>query len=329
MLTVAIVGIRPTARVQVAMAAVEYMILIGFSIAGLAAVLSHHHGTFRITSGWFSINGIGGKGSLSMGLLLAVFLFAGWDATVYVNEEAKHRRVNPGKAAVYAVAILAVIYILAQVGLQGVVSPAKLQANSSSVLVYVAQALGGGGWAKVMAFALVLSVSASVGVGIVSLSRITYGMAGYRVLPAVMGNVSRRFATPIVASLIMGVTLIVVTWIYLLSTSVANLFTELISVDGLLYASFYILTALAAMVYYRRRVFSNAWDALLVGLLPLGAIAFLVWIVVKTLQSGTPQERWSLIGIVAAGVLVMVAIRVIVRPGFFQIPRESASKASR
>jgi amino acid transporter len=329
MLTVAIVGIRPTARVQVGMAAVEYVILIGFSIAGLAAVLSHHHGTFRITSSWFSISGIGGKGSLSAGLLLAVFLFAGWDATVYVNEEVQHRRVNPGKAAVYAVAILAVIYILAQVGLQGAVSPARLHANSSSVLVYVAQALGGGGWAKVMAFALVLSVSASVGVGIVSLSRITYGMAGYRVLPAVMGNVSRRFRTPVIASLIMGVTLIVVTWIYLLSTSVANLFTELISVDGLLYASFYILTALAAMVYYRRRIFSNAWDALLVGILPLGAIAFLLWIVVKTLQSGTSQERWSLIGIVAAGVLVMLAFRVIVRPGFFQTPRESASKASR
>jgi amino acid transporter len=311
------------------MAAVEYVILIGFSIAGLAAVLSHHHGTFRITSSWFSISGIGGKGSLSAGLLLAVFLFAGWDATVYVNEEVQHRRVNPGKAAVYAVAILAVIYILAQVGLQGAVSPARLHANSSSVLVYVAQALGGGGWAKVMAFALVLSVSASVGVGIVSLSRITYGMAGYRVLPAVMGNVSRRFRTPVIASLIMGVTLIVVTWIYLLSTSVANLFTELISVDGLLYASFYILTALAAMVYYRRRIFSNAWDALLVGILPLGAIAFLLWIVVKTLQSGTSQERWSLIGIVAAGVLVMLAFRVIVRPGFFQTPRESASKASR
>jgi amino acid transporter len=329
MLTVAIVGIRPTARVQVSMAAVEYAILIGFSIAGLAAVLSHHHGTFPITSGWFSISGIGGKGSLSAGLLLAVFLFAGWDATVYVNEEVEHRRINPGRAAVYAVAILAVIYILAQVGLQGVVSPARLQANSSSVLVYVAQALGGGGWAKVMAFALVLSVSASVGVGIVSLSRITYGMAGYRVLPAVMGNVSRRFATPVIASLIMGVTLIVVTWIYLLSTSVANLFTELISVDGLLYASFYILTALAAMVYYRRRIFTNAWDALLVGILPLGAVAFLVWIVVKTLQSGTSQERWSLIGIVAAGVLVMIAFRVIVRPEFFQTPRESASKASK
>lgn len=329
MLTIAVVGIRPTARVQVSMAAVEYAILIGFSITGLIAVLSHHHGTYPITSSWFTIGGIGGKGSLAGGLLLAVFLFAGWDATVYVNEEVQHRRVNPGRAALYAVAILAVIYIIAQVGLQGVVSPAKLQANSSSVLVYVAQALGGGGWAKVMAFALVLSVSASVGVGIVSLARITYGMAGYRVLPTVMGRVNRRFATPMIASIIMGVTLIVVTWIYLLSTSVANLFTELISVDGLLYASFYILTALAAIAYYRQRIFSNAWDALLVGILPVGAVAFLVWIVVKTLQSGTSPTRWSLIGIVAAGVLVMIAVRVIVRPQFFETPREHAERAGR
>ena len=35
------------------------------------------------------------------------------------------------------------IYTLATVGLQGVVSPAKLQANAASALVYIAQALGG------------------------------------------------------------------------------------------------------------------------------------------------------------------------------------------
>jgi hypothetical protein len=141
-----------------------------------------------------------------------------------------------------------------------------------------------------------------------------------------MGNVSRRFATPVVASLIMGVTLIVVTWVYLLSTSVANLFGELISVDGLLYASFYILTALAVVAYYWPRIVSNAWDALLAGILPLAAVAFLGWIVVKTVQSGTSPERWSLIGIVVAGVIVMLAVRVIVRPAFFQTPRERASK---
>jgi len=326
MLVIAVVGIRPTARVQVGMASVEYAILIGFSIAGLIAVLSHRQGTFPITREWFTLGGIGGQGSLAAALLVGVFMFAGWDATVYVNEEVRHRRINPGRAAVFAVAILAVIYILAQVGMQGAVSPAKLQANSSDVLVYIAQSLAGGGWAKVMAFALALSVAASVGIGIVSLARITYGMASRHVLPAFLGSVNRRFSTPMVASIVAGVTLIAVLWVYLLSGSVANLFTTLISVDGLLYASFYILTALAVIAYYWNRVISNVWDAIFVGILPVGAAGFLVWIAVKSLQSAPASERWSLIGIVASGLLVMLAVRVFLRPSFFHTPRESASK---
>ena len=71
---------------------------------------------------------------------------------------------------------------------------------------------------------------------------------------------------------------------------------------GLLYAAFYILTALAAIVYYRRRVFSNAWDALLVGVLPLAAAGFLVWISMKSLQAAPASQIWSLVGIVAVGV---------------------------
>ena len=167
-------------------------------------------------------------------------------------------------------------------GLQGVVSPAKLQANSSSALVYIAQALGGGGWAKVMALALALSVIASTGVGIVILARMLYGMASHRVLPPVLGHVSPRFATPAIASIVIGVILIAVTWVYLLSSSLANAFTSLIDVSGVLYASFYLLTALSAVVYYRRRIFSNAWDAVLIGILPVAAAGFLVWIVVKS-----------------------------------------------
>ena len=101
------------------MGVIEYVILIGFSIWGLVFALSHHHGSFPITSDWFNLSGIGGQGSLASGLLIAVFMLAGWDATVYVNEEVKHRRHNPGKAAVIAVALLIAIYTFSQVGLQG------------------------------------------------------------------------------------------------------------------------------------------------------------------------------------------------------------------
>jgi amino acid transporter len=326
LLVIAVVGIRLTARTQVAMGLIEYVILIGFSIWGFVVVLGRHHGTFPITKGWFSLSGIGGKGSLAAGLLIAVFMIAGWDATVYVNEEVKHRRHNPGRAAVLAVALLIVIYTFCQIGLQGVVSPAKLQANSSSVLVYIAQALGGGGWAKVMALALALSVIASTGVSIVILARMLYGMASHRVLPAILGDVSPRFATPAVASVVIGVILIAVTWVYLLSSSLANAFTSLIDVSGVLYASFYLLTALSAVAYYRRRIFSNAWDALLVGILPVAAAGFLVWIVVKSFQNAPASQRWSLIGVTAAGVILMLVARFVLRSPFFQIQRESAAR---
>ena len=326
MLVIAIVGIRLTARTQVAMAVIEYAILITFAIWGLVAVLSHHHGTFPITRSWFSVSGIGGKGSLAAGFLIAVFIYVGWDATVYVNEEVKHRRHNPGRAAVMAVALLAIIYTVSEMGLAGVVSPARLHANSSTALVYIAQALGGGGWAKVMALSLALSVIATTGTGIVVLARMAYGMASHRVLPPVLGNVNPRFATPVIASVVIGLILIVVTWVYLLSSSVANVFTQVIDVAGLLYASFYILTALSAVVYYRRRVLSNTWDMVLVGILPLAAAGFLIWIVAKSLASAPASEIWSIVGIVAAGVILMFIARFWLRSPFFQITRESAAK---
>ena len=205
MIVIAVVGIRITARVQVVMAVVEYAILVGMSIWGLVYVLGHHPGTFPITSGWFSLSGIGGQGSIVGGFLIAVFAYSGWDGTIYVNEEVKQRRTNPGRAAIIAVALLAVIYTLAQVGLQGVVSPKNLQANSATALVYVAQALGGGGWAKVMALAIALSAIATTGAGIVVGARIIYGMARYRALPGFLANVNRRFATPAAASVVFGV----------------------------------------------------------------------------------------------------------------------------
>jgi amino acid transporter len=326
MLVIAIVGIKITARTQVGMGLIEYVILIGFAITGLVLVLNHHHGTFPITSGWFSVSGIGGKGSLAAGFLIAVFMYTGWDASVYVNEETTRRSVNPGRAAVLAVLFLAIIFTISEMGLQGVVSPAKLQANSSSALVYVAQVMGGGGWAKVMALALALSVIASTGTGIAVLGRMIFGMARHRVLPPFLASVHERFSTPAVATAIVGVILIAATWVYLLSSSIANAFTDLIDVTGLLYAGFYVLTAISAMVYFRRRIVSNTWDLILVGVLPVFAAAFLVWLLVKSLLAAPGTQLWSCAGVVILGVIMMFVARFVLRSPFFAVPREAAER---
>jgi amino acid transporter len=309
------------------MAAVEYVILIGFAIAGFVAVLGHHSGTYPITKSWFSLNGIDGKGDLAAGLLVAVFMYTGWDATVYVNEEVKHRHETPGRAAIFAVAFVGIFYAVVTTGLQGTVSPAKLQAHSASALVYVAQALGGTGWEKVMALALALSVIGGTGAGLVCMARMAYRMASYEALPPDLGRLSPRFSTPAIATIASGVILIAATWAYLLSSSLANVFSDVINTTGLLFGGFYVLTALAAIVYYRRRIVSNVGDALLVGILPLGAAGFLCWIIFRSLQTAAASERWSLIGIIAAGVILMFVARFILRSSFFRNRLEVADRA--
>jgi amino acid transporter len=323
MLVVAIIGIRFTAQTQVGLALVEYLILIGLAIAGLLAVLGHHPGTFPITSGWFSLNGIDGKGNAVTGFLIAVFVFGGWDGSLYVNEEVKRRDANPGRAAILAVALLAVIYTVAQVGLQGVVPPAELQTHSAAALVFAARALGGGFWAKMMALSIALSVIATTGTGIVLSARIAYGMASYRALPGFLSNVSRRFHTPVPASIVIGALLIGLTWVYFLASSVQNAFGDVISVTGLLFSVFYVMTALAAIVYYRRRIFSTAWNFLVLGALPVGAAAFLAWIFTKSLQVAPARQVWSLVGILGAGIVLMIVARFVLQSQFFRIRRES------
>jgi hypothetical protein len=103
-------------------------------------------------------------------------------------------------------------------------------------------------------------------------------------------------------------------------------FSDVVSVTGLLFAGFYTFTALAAVAYYRRRVFSNVWDGLMAGILPLASAVFLAWVVVKSLQTAPGSEKWSLVGILGAGLVLMLVARFILRSPFFRIPLESAAK---
>ena len=175
-----------------------------------------------------------------------------------------------------------------------------------------------------MALSIALSVIATTGTGIVLSSRLVYGMASYRVLPQFLANVSRRFATPVAASIIVGLLIIGLSSIYFLATSVQNAFTDVIDVTGLLFSIFYILTALTVVVYYRRRLTANLWEAVVLGVLPLGAAGFLGWILVKSLLAAAATELWSLAGIIIAGLIMMVIARVVLQSSFFQIQRESA-----
>ena len=68
-----------------------------------------------------------------------------------------------------------------------------------------------------------------------------------------------------------GALIAAATWAYILATSAQAIFGEVVSLAGLLAAASCILTALATIACYRRRVFSNVLDAVILGVLPLAA----------------------------------------------------------
>jgi amino acid transporter len=160
-------------------------------------------------------------------------------------------------------------------------------------------------------------------------ARIVYGMASYRVLPEFLGRVSRRYSTPVASSIVVGLLIVGLSAVYFLATSVHTAFGDVIAVTGLLFSIFYILTALAAMTYYRRRIVASVWDFVGIGLLPLGAAGFLGWILVKSLLAATSPQLWSMVGIVASGLLLLLAARFILRSPFFKIARESEERNRR
>jgi amino acid transporter len=184
--------------------------------------------------------------------------------------------------------------------------------------------MGGGGWGKVMALSIALSAIASTGAGIVITARIVYGMAERRVLSPKLSTVSPRFSTPALASVVVGIFVIAITWIYLLATSVQNAFAYVVDATGLLFSAFYILTALATIVYYRRRIMARIGDLIWLGVLPLAAAGFLGWIIVKSMLESVAPENWSILGIVGVGVILMFVSRFALRSPFFSIRRESS-----
>ena len=58
----------------------------------------------------------------------------------------------------------------------------------------------------------------------------------------------------------------------------------------------------------------------------LAAAIFLGYIIVKSIQEEPSGQRWSLVGIVAVGVVMMAYARFGLKSSFFQVPRESADR---
>lgn len=321
-MTISVIGIQLTARFQMAIAAIEYVILLVFCGVGIWAVfIRHWPGTVRPTADWFSLSGVGGKGSLVAGMLIAVYLFTGWDVAIYLNEETERKERNPGMAAILSVIVLGIFYTLLVVSLQGGAGKGAIDAHADSAMTFIAHRLVGSPWDKFMALAITLSVIGTTQAFLVGTARIAYSMGTDRLLPRPFGTVHRAFRTPAFGTIVFGLITLVMTWLYVFSSTVADSFDTVVTSVGVLFALFYAFTGVATTWYYRALLSRSVKDAIVIGVLPLAGAAALLYIGVKSLTEFSGPALYSMIGIAVLGLVAMMVAAVVFRSPFFLLRR--------
>lgn len=328
-LVIAALGAQLSARFQWLWAVFEYALILGFAIAAIVAIYhGHHHGSVKVGHEWFTISGAGGFKSLISGVLLAIFLYSGWDTAAYVGEEGQGKRA--GRAAVISVVLLFVIYSVALLAFQGIAGNSAMQDHAANILAFVGDQIGGSFWRQVMIVAVLGGTLASLQAAIVSASRIGYAMGRDRVIPRWFGGISPRFRTPLNATLLFGLLNVLFLWGSTLTKSVGDALGNIVATLGLIAAIFYLLTAVTAIWYYRRRVTATLPDFVLGGLLPGLGAAFMAFVVIYSLATGSlnSTEIWYGVGLSALGVVLAFVSARTSGSSYFTDPRTSAGETA-
>lgn len=280
MTAIVLIGIELSARTQIGLLAAEIVTLALFAVVALVKVYAGDAPDTSIHPDIAWLNPFAlSPSEISAGMLLAVFIYWGWDTTATVNEETEDPGEAPGRATVISTLILLGIYVVVAVAAQAYAGVEGLIENQEDVLSSLGTEVFGSPLDKILIIAVLTSAAASTQTTILPTARTTLSMARANAMPKSLGKVHPRFLTPHVSTLLMGAASIV--WYVGLTIASEDILFDSLAALGLM-ISFYIgLTGIACAVYYRRELFRSVKNFFFVGVGPAFGGAILFYLLVK------------------------------------------------
>jgi len=270
-------GVEIGERIQNILLAVQYLALAIFVVASLWQFFA---GTAPNPTpfdwSWFNPLAFTEWGGFVEAVLLALFIYWGWDTCLALNEETKDPKRIPGRAALLTTIILLLTYVSVTVaammyaGLGETGTGLGNPDNADDFFLAIKDGLlGPVGW--VLVVAVMISAISSTQTTILPTARGTLSMAAYKALPRRFARVHPQYKTPSFSTLVMGAVAIA----YYVGFTLVNdnILQDSILSLGLAIAFYYALTGFACVWYYRRTLFDSWRNFLYRGLLPfLGAV---------------------------------------------------------
>jgi amino acid transporter len=341
MTTICVIGIELSARTQVGLLGAEIVTLVAFAVVALIAVATGHAGPNAVdpSLSWINPFEIDNFSALVSGVLIAVFIYWGWDSTVTVNEESKDANEGPGKAALLATVILLAIYVIVSIAAQAYDGPKTLVDNADDVLSVLGDQVFPSPLNKILIIAVLTSAAASTQTTILPTARTSLSMARWGAMPRSLGAIHPRFLTPHVSTILMGALSIV--WYVGLTIISENILFDSIAALGLMIAFYYGLTGFACTVYYRRQLFRSFKNFMLIGVGPtLGGLILAAIFVKSCVDLSKPEnsesgDSWFGLGpplVIGLGFLVLGVVFMLLwiphGRGFFRRRTEVAAEVT-
>jgi amino acid transporter len=338
MATICYLGTELSARTQKFLLGAEFITLMIFAVVALVKTYSGDAlpGSQHVQLSWFSPFAIDSTSALVSGVLLAIFIYWGWDSGVTVNEESENSSTGPGRAAIVSTLLLVGIYVLVSTAAIAFAGPETLTKNADDVFAPLGHAVLGSGFDKLLIIAVLTSAAASTQTTILPTARTALSMARNGALPRAFARIHPRFRTPDVSTLVMGAASI--GWYALLTAVSENILADSIAALGLMIAFYYGLTGYACVIYYRRELTKSARNFFYIGVLPLLGALSLTYVFIRScfdlgkVDAGTT----TIFGIggplvIGLGSLLIGVVLMIwwngIRPDFFRRKREVADPA--
>jgi amino acid transporter len=280
MTAIVVIGIELSARTQVGLLAAEIFTLALFAIAALVKVYagSAPSGSIHPSLSWINPFALS-PSEISAGMLLAVFIYWGWDTTATVNEETEDPGEAPGRATVISTLILLGIYIVVAFAAQAYAGVHTLIANQEDVLSSLGSEVFGSPLDKLLIIAVLTSAAASTQTTILPTARTTLSMARAKALPHSLGKVHPRFLTPHISTVLMGAASIV--WYVGLTIFSEDILFDSLAALGLMISFYLGITGIACTVYYRRELFRSVKNFFFIGVGPTFGGLILFYLLIK------------------------------------------------
>ena len=321
MTAVTTIGIELSARTQWYLLSAEVVALTLFAVVALVRVYAGDASAAAAhpQPDWFSPFAIdGGTAALTTGVLLAVFIYWGWDSAVSVNEETADPAESPGLSAVVSTTLLVGIYVLVATAAVAFAGTDALAGKEDALSILGTEVLGTT-FDSLLILAVLTSAAASTQTTILPTARTTLSMARTGAMPARLGAVHPRSMTPHVATLLFGA--LSIAWYVGLTIVSENILLDSIAALGLMIAFYYGLTGFACALYYRREVRRSAKGLLLAVVAPAVGGAILTWVLVTSIvdlsdpANSASQASWLGVGpplVIGIGFMVLGAVLMLV-----------------